>query len=219
MTCIGVLQERHRKKETTLNLKTRRWRLSKILVILKLSLILPILSSIFVGNAFAQKGLSVAFVAGPGTPSPLLDLVRVKKINLVSQWNSTLALKQRFFQSNEWYALEMEAQISQYYDAKNSQSAQAAFIVRWFNPPWNKLRPSSFAVGVGPSYAIQTPELEKSLNKQSHLLLHLLIEYTTQAYGAWDALLRVQHRSGIFGLVEDVIGGSDYLCLGARYNF
>ncbi len=190
-------------------------------VVLSLFLMLNFITLILPNAVFATKDLSVAIYGGPGTPTPLSEiLIGFNNFKLVPQWNTTLAINQVIFTENEFFAIEIEGQWSWYFDSQRpSQSFQAASILRWLDLPWSKIIESSFALGLGLSYANSIPKLENdTLEKQSKILVHLLFEYAFSVKKDWDLLLRIQHRSGAFGLINGVVGGSDYLCLGVRYG-
>lgn len=81
--------------------------------------------------------------------------------------------------------------------------------------------PSSFAMGIGLSYALSPPEIEiLVLPKTNPLLMHLIFEYEADLNqtASWQGFLRIHHRSGAYGLFNGVTGGSDYLCLGIRHR-
>lgn len=187
--------------------------------ILSVCLFSIFLSTLSPSKLFARSSVFALF--GPGTPSPLVDLIRVKDTKFVNQWDLTLGVNYAFYKNDPWVHLEAELQASQYFDASHAQSYQAAFLVRWLQVPWRKYVNSSFAAGIGLSYATQIPQVERDLEKSSKLLLHLVIEYAAffDDKETWEALFRIQHRSGIFGTVGDVVGGSDYVCLGTRLHF
>ncbi len=83
----------------------------------------------------------------------------------------------------------------------------------------------SVSLGNGLSYATDIPEIESAyLSKNSRLLYHLVFEFTfglepRKSDSTYEALLRLHHRSGFFGLFDGVVGGSDFLCLGLRRKF
>lgn len=81
----------------------------------------------------------------------------------------------------------------------------------------NKL---SFAVGEGLSYASDIPRLEKIRHvNESRLLNLVLIELAYDLDQAHTVALRWHHRSGVWGLFNDVAGGSNSVQFGFRLKF
>ena len=105
-------------------------------------------------------------------------------------------------------------------DEQSFQEVAGSFNLRYeFADNWIHLDSVSFGNGV--SLATDEPEYEKqtTLNGQtSNLLYYLMLDaafdlpYTEK----WQLVLRVHHRSGVFGLINDVDGGSNYIGLGLR---
>jgi hypothetical protein len=76
-------------------------------------------------------------------------------------------------------------------------------------------------LGLGLSYVtgISSWELQSSDNKTGSRLLIFVVPEVTLAsseHSRGEAFIRVHHRSGAYGLVNGVYGGSNYLCVGFR---
>ena len=83
---------------------------------------------------------------------------------------------------------------------------------------------SSVSFGNGLSYTTKRPSYEQeiTLNETtSRLLYYMMVEVAAQVPGQrnWELVMRIHHRSGCYGLIQDVRGGSNYMGLGLRYNF
>ncbi len=107
-----------------------------------------------------------------------------------------------------------------------------ALVGRWHKFPWNRYLQTSFSLGDGISYAAKLPPYEVDPHGQLHgeqhaevhtkrVLNYLLIELsvTRPEIAPWSVFFRIHHRSGVFGLIDDVDLGSDFVCLGVRYDF
>lgn len=102
------------------------------------------------------------------------------------------------------------------------------FILRWLRFPWDRHLDTSVAVGEGLSYATRVPAVERDLHGEvvgldsptSRLLNYLMIEaaFGLPSHPRWDLNVRLHHRSGAFGLFNDVHGGSNTICVGLRYK-
>lgn len=102
-------------------------------------------------------------------------------------------------------------------------------VLRWLKFPWKKYIDINFAAGEGFSYATEYPPIEVNPHAVNHgddqhvsrLLNYLMFELTFSLprFSSWSFLYRVHHRSGNFGLIDGVADGSNFICLGIRYDF
>ncbi|WP_419658148.1 hypothetical protein Dvar_71090 [Desulfosarcina variabilis str. Montpellier] len=118
-------------------------------------------------------------------------------------------------------SLEIEAQVGKYIgDQDHWEFNLPLFGLRWHRFPWDHWLATSFAYGIGLSYATQIPEIELETNDESsRWLIYWFGELTfAKPTAAWEFLLRLHHRSDGFGtMAED--GGSNALCAGLRLFF
>ena len=110
------------------------------------------------------------------------------------------------------------------------QEFNLVLVFRWLKFPWDHIIDTSIAVGEGISYATREPAVEVDPHYLYHgleypisqWLNYLSVEYAfrlPQKMPAWSLFLRVHHRSGIYGLINDYHGGSDFLTMGLRYDY
>lgn len=88
----------------------------------------------------------------------------------------------------------------------------------------NPLGLSSISFGNGLSWTTKKPEYEEEITlneRTSRFLYYMMVEtaFHLPSVSDWELVFRVHHRSGGYGTFNDVRGGSNYLCLGLRYNF
>lgn len=105
----------------------------------------------------------------------------------------------------------------------------ALLILRWLEFPWNRYLVTSFAFGDGLSYATKEPPIEMNQHNKNHgtenetskLLNYMLFElaFALPQYQQFNVVLRIHHRSGIFGLINGVSGGSNFIGAGVKYYF
>ncbi len=122
----------------------------------------------------------------------------------------------------------------QSYEKQNSgynthEEYNAVLILRWLKFPWNRYLLTSFAFGDGLSYATKEPPVEVNQHSINHgddynsskFLNYMMFELTfaLPQLPEWNAILRVHHRSGMFGLINGVSGGSNFLGAGIKYDF
>jgi len=95
--------------------------------------------------------------------------------------------------------------------------------LRWLTFPWDRHIDTSAAVGLGLSYATDLPEFEVQDNGTSNRwLAYALVELTAilPSIPKWQFVVRVHHRSAIFGLFEDNLkGGSNAVGVGMKYRW
>lgn len=95
-------------------------------------------------------------------------------------------------------------------------------MFRWANFPWNCYVNTSLALGEGVSYATSIPWIEAENNTNTKRLLNLLAFEATFAHPCYpqlQAVLRIHHRSGCYGLYHAGNSGSNDIGLGIRYLF
>ena len=97
------------------------------------------------------------------------------------------------------------------------------FRWKWF--PWNNYVYTTLRVGpFGLSYATKVSDLERAQVTYGHsanLLNSTLVEWTfaPAENSPWEAFWRIQHRCGVYGLFDDVVGGTNYMTFGFRASF
>jgi len=96
-------------------------------------------------------------------------------------------------------------------------------LLRFVKFPWNKYLFTTVAFGEGLSYANSVPfvETNDSTNKGKSNLLNFLsyeISIALPKCRRFSAVYRLHHRSGIFGLFNNVSGGSNVTAFGLRYS-
>ena len=101
------------------------------------------------------------------------------------------------------------------------QELAGSFNLRYdFADNWINLDSISLVNGL--SLTTEEPEYEEetTLNGQtSNLLYYLMLDvaFDLPCTAKWQLVFRVHHRSGVFGLIDNVDGGSNYLGIGLRY--
>ena len=122
--------------------------------------------------------------------------------------------------------LELELDMSATGHFGGQGYAEGAIVpsVRWTWFPWNAWVYTNIRIGaLGPSFTTADSQLEayNTLNNYTRRWLSGgLFEWTfaPAATSTWEAFLRIHHRSGVFGLIDGVYGGSNYVSFGARFK-
>ena len=117
-------------------------------------------------------------------------------------------------------SLELEGQVAKYSGVQDHFEFNLPVIGRWQKFPWNKVVDTSFAFGLGLSWATEEPKVEKMLNDSTQqLLIYWLIEIALGPPNAnWAMVFRLHHRSDAFGLIAED-GGSNTLAAGLKFRF
>ncbi len=114
-----------------------------------------------------------------------------------------------------------EGQVAYYFGDQTYWEFNAVPVVaRWNKFPWSQRVATSAAFGLGLSYATELPQVEVSLESESHQwLVYWMMELTAgPAEAPWSVSLRLHHRSVAYGLMGDQ-GGLNAVGLGLRYRF
>ncbi len=117
---------------------------------------------------------------------------------------------------------EVEGQVVKHTAGMHHMEFNAAFILRWLPFPWDDTLDTSLAFGEGISYATRVPEYEATHHEHSaEVLNYLLVELAIALPRApnWSLVARVHHRSGIYTLIDNVRGASNFIGLGVKYRF
>jgi len=136
----------------------------------------------------------------------------------VIAWSKTLPFKSP---KHQW---ELEAQLGKHYRGQNHSELNLVAIYRWQKTPWNNILKTSFAIGDGLSYASEIPALEAASTTNvgaTRLLNYIMLEMTAAPPQArdWAIVARVHHRSGVYGLFNDVEGGSNVVAIGLKFRY
>jgi len=135
-----------------------------------------------------------------------------------------LTLSQVIAQPSPAYRFEVEGGLATWFGQQDHQELNGLFLYRWLKFPWNHVVKTSLALGNGLSLASQDPKLEEAFHMgtgTTKLLYHIAVEvdFALPTAEHWSCFVRIHHRSGVFGLMNDLDGGSNVVALGLRYSF
>ena len=131
-----------------------------------------------------------------------------------------LALARELWHYKKYLSLELEGQVAKHFNKDTHWEFVGVLIGRWHLFPWDKYVDTSFAVGDGISYYTEVSEVEEDDDEDAQRALnYLLFEVALglPKYPKWDLVIRLHHRSSIFGLWG--AGGSNFVCGGIKYSF
>jgi hypothetical protein len=101
----------------------------------------------------------------------------------------------------------------------------AALSFRWTAFPWNDVVKTTIALAEGASLATSVEREERRESVPGHtgsVVLNFFspeITFAPPSVSAYELFFRLHHRSGIFGLINNVEGGAQYETIGIRVHF
>jgi hypothetical protein len=121
--------------------------------------------------------------------------------------------------------LELDLSVADLFGRGNVGEIGAIPEFRWKWFPWNNWIYTNVRLGpLGASYTtgLSVEEASDTIGNHTSRFLNLdVFEWTfaPSDRSNWEAFIRNQHRSGIFGHINGVNGGSNYVNLGLRVHF
>jgi hypothetical protein len=100
-----------------------------------------------------------------------------------------------------------------------------ALYFRWTYFPWNEYLKTTIGVNTGLNYATDIEAEERQRSVPGHKGSHILHNFSPEITFALPAIPNVEvvvnyhHRSGVYGLINGVYGGTQFATLGLRYRF
>lgn len=117
--------------------------------------------------------------------------------------------------------LEIEAGIAQRFADDHQTELYLIPMGRWKRFPWNDCLYTNLRLGViGASYVSGISAWEMHRGSGGSRYLNLVvpeITFAASAHAPYEIFLRIHHRSGAFGAVNGVYGGSSYFAVGVRF--
>tara|TARA_R110000868_G_scaffold380784_1_gene646930 strand:- start:101885 stop:102541 length:657 start_codon:yes stop_codon:yes gene_type:complete len=123
---------------------------------------------------------------------------------------------------------EVGLNVAYIYDQANPKPIyefDSYFELRWRKFPWDKYLLTSIAIGTGPSYVTRIPSNEarqvSNPNNVRHWLNSVMFEISLglPKYPNFEIFYRLDHRSGVFGLMTPALIDSTAVTGGFRYRF
>lgn len=121
--------------------------------------------------------------------------------------------------------IEMEGQIVKHINGKEHWEFNPVLTLRWLPFPWDDTLETSFAWGNGLSFATETPEFEVEESSHhgetSQLLYYFMVEIDVVVpnMSKLHVFSRIHHRSSVFGIIDGIMAGSNYVTFGLKYHF
>lgn len=158
------------------------------------------------------------------TDAPLEDVITGQADYDSDYQLFALAVSKTIPVKDDDYDFEWEVQLAKHTKGQDHIELNGLYAVRWYPFPWDDFLDTSFAAGIGLSYASKEPPFEAENNddhKAEKLLGYILLEAEFQPK-SWDNIsivIRSHHRSGAGGLFNGITGAYNSLGLGLKYRF
>lgn len=122
------------------------------------------------------------------------------------------------------FTIEAEGGVSARFGDEELGEAWAALYLRYDGLPWNDTVYTTIGANTGISVLTNLSDFEawRDSNGKSSVLLHYLAPEFTFADPEnkdLELVIRLHHRSGVFGLFDGVVSGSTFLSAGIRVRF
>ena len=158
--------------------------------------------------------------AGAHAQDDINDVVTFQPKFEDNAYVGVVALARELWHYEKYLSFELEGQVAKHFNKDTQWEFVGVLIGRWHYFPWNKYVDTSFAVGDGFSYYTEVSEVEEEDDEDAQRALnYLLIEVALglPEYPKWDLVLRIHHRSSVFGLYG--AGGSNFVGAGIKFSF
>lgn len=121
-------------------------------------------------------------------------------------------------------SFEVEAGLARRFGEEDLTEIWASAVARWDRFPWNDTVYTTLGLAFwGPSYVTEFSDHERNRNegKKTHWMNFFAPEVTFAPPDNKDMelVLRLHHRSGVFGLYNGTDSGSTFWTAGLRYHF
>ena len=183
-----------------------------------------LLLTLFLPAAANAQQTALTLYLGKYSDERLGDILLSKSVDFFDSWLATAAWSYAYPLESPRHQWEFETQLAKHYRGQHHWEVNALVIYRWQYFPWNDKLRTTVAIGDGLSYATETPPLEEASKTNvgaTRLLNYILVETTFAPPEVldWSLVVRVHHRSGVFGLFDDVKGGSNVIAAGIKFYY
>ena len=125
-----------------------------------------------------------------------------------------------------WHALDIEPQIGIGKRFGDMQAVEfwGAVAFRWTAFPWNDYIKTTIAISEGVSLATQVDTVERAANANhaGSVFLNYFspeITFSLPNFQKYELVFCIHHRSGLYGLIDNVNAGSQFGTIGFRVHF
>lgn len=180
------------------------------------------LYAFFIGSsAMCSTTKSLSLYVGQSNSNDLLELIRFRLGSFQPYSILGLGYSSSFTENPTYYSFGWAGHLVKHFEKVDLFELDGLFTFRWHWFPWNRYLVTSLGIGEGLSLASGYPSPELVVQNIKAPLLNYLfvnIRIGLPSIPLWSLDLIIHHRSGIYGTLFGVNGGSNYLCLGLTRN-
>jgi len=126
--------------------------------------------------------------------------------------------------SNEWFSIEVEGGVGLLAGDSHGSQIWGAGYARWNRFPWNNIVKTSIAASIGINYSFRDIDFEQrtAAPGKSKQLLHYFspeITFALPEFQHTELVVRIHHRSSVYGLFDCRRCGSNTPTIGLRHRF
>jgi len=121
-----------------------------------------------------------------------------------------------------YFAIEAEGGIAGRFGDESLGEGWVGLYLRYDGLPWNDIVYTTFASNIGLSILTEVSEFELSREGKATELLHYFspeLTFADPENKNLELVLRVHHRSGIFGVFDGISTGSTFISTGIRMRY
>ncbi len=167
-----------------------------------------------------SSGYAVTLFGGAMANGSWEEIVSLQRVRYRDADLLGLSVSKRLGSWRHVIDFELEGQIDRHFGGERNWEFNLPVIARWKAFPWNEFLPTSFAWGLGPSYATQKPKQELAdAGTTRRFLIYWVAELEMGLPNEpWTIVARLHHRSTAFGMFGRS-GGSNWTLVGVRRRF
>jgi hypothetical protein len=171
-----------------------------------------------------DKGWAITGFGGVMTTNKSSDIWLHGDFGLDDDTLFGLAISKVLFSIGENLDFEFEQGAVKHFGGQSNWEFDSVLLIRWKTFPWDSFIDTSLAVGDGVSFATETPDLEADRygkNNANAILNFVLAEFTFALpdHPNPELVMRMQHRSGIFGTYDNTWDASTAFTWGLKVRF
>jgi hypothetical protein len=122
------------------------------------------------------------------------------------------------------WTMEPEFGIGQRYGRESATEIWGAFFFRYHGFPWDRHLLTTVAISTGLNWASEITDVERDRanDGEGSQVMHFFapeVTFALPSHPNTELMIRIHHRSGVFGLVSDAFGGAQYATVGLRFRF
>jgi len=131
-----------------------------------------------------------------------------------------LAVDRGLFKLGSGISIGAELQLTQFFGSYTYNTGALGVGIRFDEFPWSDSLPTTFAIYTGPSYAPNARIIKDPVPHQDPKFLNFVsVEAGVGLSRKWDAVFRIYHRSGAWGVYSNTADVGTMIGIGLRRRF